>query len=448
MVLLDMLWQLSSGHGWRLHVAHFNHQLRGRSSDADEQLVRMTCRKLRLRCAVGTADIRQLAAKDGVSIEMAARAARHAFLARTARRWSLPKIALAHHADDQVELFLLRILRGAGSEGLSGMRWAGPSPVDSKLRLIRPLLEVPKAELRDYARQRCIQFREDTSNASLEHLRNRVRQELIPLLTRNYQPALFRVVLRNADILGADAQCLDQIAEDWLLGKGREPFKELPVAIQRRVILQGLLMLGVVPEFDVIEGLRTSANTSIAVGGGLLLSHDGLGRISTVTVDLPKKRSAGRVELLLAAKNGTGDFGGVNWRWEIQRQTSRGLPGFVEGTEYFDADRVGTEVVLRHWQPGDRFQPSGLPKSAKLQDLFVNAKIPAAVRRQLVVATTVAGELWWVEGLRIAEGFKLSAATRRRLKWTWRRPGPDAETGAIAVQKRPELPMNMRAASR
>jgi tRNA(Ile)-lysidine synthase len=90
-------------------------------------------------------------------------------------------------------------------------------------------------------------------------------------------------------------------------------------------------------------------------------------------------------------------------------------------TEFFDADKVGSPVVLRHWQPGDRFQPIGMKHSVKLQDLFTNQKVPRAVRRALVVATTVGGEVVWVEGLRIAERFKLTAKTTRRLKWFWQR---------------------------
>jgi tRNA(Ile)-lysidine synthase len=98
-----------------------------------------------------------------------------------------------------------------------------------------------------------------------------------------------------------------------------------------------------------------------------------------------------------------------------------GQPKFSAGAEWFDADKVGSAVVLRHWQPGDRFQPIGMGHTVKLQDLFTNLKIPADQRRRLVVAANSVGEIWWVEGLRIAERFKLSRGTRRRLWWRWQR---------------------------
>ena len=96
-------------------------------------------------------------------------------------------------------------------------------------------------------------------------------------------------------------------------------------------------------------------------------------------------------------------------------------PKFAKGCEHFDAERIGSPVVLRHWRAGDRFQPIGMKAPVKLQDLFVNHKISRAQRHQLVVATTAKGEPFWVEGLRVADGFKLDNQTVRRLKWRWLR---------------------------
>src|SRR5260370_33511651 len=121
MVLLHILYELSRQWGWELRVAHLNHQLRGSSSLADERLVRGTARALKLPLVVERADVRAFGKSQKVSVEMAARKLRHDFLARAAARHKIPSIALAHHADDQVELFFLRLLRGSGGEGLAGM---------------------------------------------------------------------------------------------------------------------------------------------------------------------------------------------------------------------------------------------------------------------------------------------------------------------------------------
>jgi len=122
MVLLHCLQALSAKRRWKLAVAHFNHQLRGRSSDADETLVRQTASALKLPFVAGSANVQAFAAKSKLSVEMAARKLRHEFFARVARERHIQVVALAHHADDQVELFFLRLLRGAGGEGVAGMK--------------------------------------------------------------------------------------------------------------------------------------------------------------------------------------------------------------------------------------------------------------------------------------------------------------------------------------
>ena len=253
MALLHALHQLSSRHRWRLTVAHFNHQLRGRSSDADEKLVRQTAAAMGLPFVAGRANVREFAKRTKLSVEMAARKLRHDFFARTAKERKIRVIALAHHADDQVELFFLRVLRGAGGEGLAGMKWRSPSPVDSKIMLVRPLLDATRAELRGFARENKIRFREDATNTSLDLPRNRVRNELLPLLQRRYQPALTKTVLRLMEIVGAESDLVGETARQWLVShkfgradllvgldaRQRVPtrliFETLPVAVQRRV---------------------------------------------------------------------------------------------------------------------------------------------------------------------------------------------------------------------
>ena len=151
-----------------------------------------------------------------------------------------------------------------------------------------------------------------------------------------------------------------------------------------------------------------------------MLFRSGHGRVLRTTV--PTFAFDGeQLVLSFGGRRGRGAFGGLEWDWQTSNGASSRWPKFAEGREWFDADKVGLKVVLRHWQPGDRFQPAGLGKPVKLQDLFTNQKIPRGLRNRVVVAVTAAGEIWWVEGLRISERFKLTPGTRRRLKWVWRR---------------------------
>jgi tRNA(Ile)-lysidine synthase len=419
LVLLHVLARLAHIHRWSLTVAHFNHQLRGRSSRADEALVRRTAAKLGLACVVEQGDVRTCAQQSKLSLEMAGRELRHDFLARVARQRRIRTIALAHHADDQVELFFLRLLRGAGTEGLAGMRWRSPSMSDARITLVRPLLDQPKEALLSFAREEGIAFREDRSNALPDFLRNRLRHQLLPLLRKHYQPALNKVVLRQMEILGAEADFLDHTARQWLRGKLKTAFTKLPLAVQRRCLRWQLLEFGVAPAFELIERLREDAGRPVTVGPNAEVYRDIHGRIhwrraTRFGFDSREQR------LELKGQSGSIHFGSLVIQWRIVRAKSVRPPKRAEAREYFDADKVGSPVTLRHWRAGDRFQPSGMKAAVKLQDLFTNWKIPRARRHALVVATTACGEIWWVEGCRISELFKLSATTKRRLEWRWR----------------------------
>jgi tRNA(Ile)-lysidine synthase len=421
MTLLHVLHSLARKWRWKIVVAHFNHQLRGRSSDADEKLVRKTAVNLGLPFVAACADVKQFAQVSKISVEMAARKLRHEFFARVAGELKISNVALAHHADDQVELFFLRVLRGAGGEGLAGMKWRSPSPVNSTVRLVRPLLGCSKTEILAYARGNKISFREDATNVSNDYLRNRIRNELLPLLRGHYQRGLAKTVLRLMEIVGAEAEAVGQLTENW--SKLRRPvFGKLPVAIQRRVLQAQLTRLAVSPDFELVESLRQAPGVAVSTGPNLSVARDVAGGI-VIKKSLPEVGfNAKQLALNLTGRAGDAQFDGVvlSWRLGANRQKVR----LKSGREFFDADAIGGKFTLRHWRAGDRFQPIGLPAAVKLQDLFTNLKIPRDRRRDLIVAAAADGEIFWVEGLRISENFKLTAETRCRLVWCWRRHQP------------------------
>lgn len=418
LVLLHVLHSLAKKNRWKISVAHFNHRLRGRASDADEKLVHRTARKLSLPFYVAGADVKKFAAQSKISVEMAARKLRHEFLARVAREQKNSVVALAHHADDQVELFFLRLLRGAGGEGLAGMKWQSSSPANWKITLVRPLLGFTKAEILEFANTEKIRFRDDATNFTSDFLRNRIRNELLPLLRKNYQPGIAKTVLRLMEITGAESEFVGATASAWL-AKPEMAFEELPVAVQRRVLQQQLVGAGVASDFELVERLRVAPGKLVSVGSGWSVARDVGGKVQQTKSGghFDARFNADELKLKLSGRAGRVEFGGGKFRWQIRPQNETALPQKKAGVEFFDADRIGGEIILRHWRAGDRFQPIGMRSPAKLQDLFVNAKIPAARRRELVLAVTVAGEIFWVEGLRIGEKFRLMPVTKRRLRW-------------------------------
>jgi tRNA(Ile)-lysidine synthase len=417
MVLLTALVRLRDDFNWRLEVAHFNHQLRGRAADADERFVRRACAKLAVPCHVGHWPIaKQAAAIKSGGIERAARFARHAFLGATAARIAARRIVLAHHADDQVELFFVRLLRGAGSLGLGGMRPRTRHGPPLNAWLIRPFLDLRRAELAAWAATEGVAYREDASNCDPRFLRNQVRHELLPLLTTRFSPATPTVVLRTMKTLADEADWLRAQAEEFLATPPtrRPAFASCHPALQRGVLALQLEQRRLAFDAQVIERLRENAGVIINTPGNQLISRDEAGRVRIHAATKPEFQAATHT-LQLNGASGRCRFGSVQVGWSLRRRFQRTKS--PAGQEMFDSAVIGRTIILRHWQPGDRFQPIGMKRPVKLQNLFTNARVPAAERRRRVIATTAAGEIFWVEGVRIAERFKLTAATQTCLVW-------------------------------
>jgi tRNA(Ile)-lysidine synthase len=422
-VLLQVLHEMSRSRAWRLVVAHFNHQLRGKASAADARFVKRTAEALDIEFRQERADTAAFARAQGISVEMGARVLRHSFLARAAKEVQASAVALAHHADDQLELFFLRLLRGAGAEGLSGMNWQGVSPEDRGVRLIRPLLGERRVVLEAYARSRRLAFREDSTNQDVDIMRNRIRHELLPLLRERYQPGLDDVIARTMTAFRDMAALVNDEAEGWRQARRRKPFGRLPVALQRRVLSIGLRDLKVPVTFELVERLRLAEGERISAGTNRFVARDKSGFVLETGAEQAEENCGEQMRLDLSGGRGVEVFGGIELRWRLVALRSASYSERAGGQvmEVFDADKVGRVIVLRHWRRGDRFQPSGLGRPARLQNLFVNQRIPRELRRRLVIAATSAGTIFWVEGLRISEGFKLDKTSRRGLKWAWHR---------------------------
>jgi tRNA(Ile)-lysidine synthase len=313
------------------------------------------------------------------------------------------------------------------------MKWHNPSPIRLEIQLIRPLLDCSKAALYEYGSEFRVKFREDASNACLEIVRNRIRHQLLPLLRKKFQPALDTTLLRTMEVLAAETEFVGMTARKWLAQKEGASFAELPLAVQRRCVQLQLLALDVVPNFELIEHLRLFKAKPVSVSiqpqaddraqakpnwRDLVRETDGTVHFCSTSAPSFKPAS---IKLDLVKNRGNSVFGGLKVAWRILPPARSKRRKTAPGQEYFDADKVGSQIWLRHWRPGDRFQPIGMGHLVKLQDLFVNQKVPRERRHNLVVAVSADQQLFWVEGLRISERFKLAKDTVRSLHWQWRK---------------------------
>jgi tRNA(Ile)-lysidine synthase len=232
-------------------------------------------------------------------------------------------------------------------------------------------------------------------------------------------------------IIRSESEFLDLLVdESSLLKEGN--FLRAHIALQRRFIQLQLIDLGLPVNFTLVEELRQST-APVMVSPETVVVRDTSGRLQLQAVARSCFESD-RLVVALLAERGTFCFKEVSIEWQIvpveslgdantghNRPDSGVLIKCSAGSEAFDADKIGDSIVLRHWHAGDRFQPIGMSNAVKLQDFFVNQKVPREQRHKLLIAATAADEIIWVEGLRIAERFKLDKQSKRTLKWCWRR---------------------------
>lgn len=236
--LLHLL--LAAGHR-DLVVCHLNHRLRGRESDDDAAFVQSLAEKHGLTCEIGRTDVKALARKKKLSIETAARKARHAFFERMSRKHGTSDVLLAHHADDQAETILGNVLRGCGLEGLAAMGLV--TNLDDGLSFLRPLLHTRRSQIDAYVAAHGLAYREDSSNASAEHRRNRLRHEALPLLSEIAGRDVVPLLNRLGTIAEFDTFYLNDEATAWFEAcrEGQkltqlDSLRELDTAILSRVI--------------------------------------------------------------------------------------------------------------------------------------------------------------------------------------------------------------------
>ena len=401
MVLTDLM-QKAGAH---FVVAHCNFHLRGEESDGDEQFVRGYAEKNDLQCFVNHFDTEKYAAEKGVSIEMAARDLRYAWFEELRLQLGYDKIVLAHHADDQIETFFINLLRGAGLHGLKGMK-----PKNGVL--IRPLLWASREQIRKYAVENQIVWHEDHTNAETVYLRNKIRNQLMPLMdeisadARNSigksigflasENELYRQLLneRLSQLVSVDGsvqsveksvfQCDNgfQLLFEWLRQYGFN-------TDQCRFIFDGL-------ENGLGKHFYSSSHQVTIEREVLQLTDisEKPDEIYTIEArqedfDLPFRMHCAYFE---------------KWEgFEVEKKSSVGT---------FDLDKIDFPLTLRHWRQGDRFHPFGMKGSKLLSDFFVNQKYTNYQKENQWLLVSANGDILWVVGQRIDDRYKVQKDTK------------------------------------
>ena len=435
-VLLHLLRSLSEGLQFKLTVLHLNHQLRGLESDAHEEFVRSIARSLELPSVIERTEID----KSG-NLEENARVARKEFYRRSMDRCSLRRVALGHTRGDQAETVLFRLLRGCGTTGLAGMRMV------TQDHLIRPLLTSTRAEVLNWAAANGVAWREDSSNANLGFSRNRLREQTMPVLARDFNSNLEVGLARTADLAQAE--------EDYWIQQVEPIFHQivqqnhfglivdiarlaaLHVAVQRRVIRRAIL--------EVRGDLRSLDMQHVEAVLGLFSSSQGHDRVIVPGVDA--LRSFDKLRL---TGPGTVKFEDRQYHLALKMGEECQLPfqagcialngegtpgagicasfkkeqGWAEEVVELNLDALAgggpsRSLSVRNWEPGDAFRRSGHTGTEKVKALFQEHRVLLWERRHWPVV--VCGEeVVWARRFGSAAKFEASADSRHIVRLTYR----------------------------
>jgi tRNA(Ile)-lysidine synthase len=396
--------------GFPLSAVHVNHGIRGRSADRDAAFVRARCAELGVPLVEGRLDVPAVARQKGLAIEMAARRERYAFFRDALQSAGGSAVVTAHTADDQAETVLLKLIRGAGPRGLSGM---APSSNVLGVPVLRPLLAVRRPAVEAYLREQGRTWRTDPTNADTRLLRNRVRHKLLPLLERDYNPGIREALCRTAAVLREEEKWLLPLAEQ-ALAEAIDPEGRLIAArlagrnpaLVRRVMRMWLVRGGVPEEkldFDLVGRLErlleSAAGTLGTEAGGHLriVSEYGCWRLENAA----ETRDGALPEAAILAP-GTTPL--PEWGLTVRVTPARGFkadppPGFgrYPCRAWVSASLVRKEgLTVRPRRPGDALR---LPAGArKLQDLLTDAKVPRAERSRIPVIASGSLVLWAAGG--------------------------------------------------
>ncbi|MDR3184753.1 MAG: tRNA lysidine(34) synthetase TilS [Prevotellaceae bacterium] len=401
--------------GIQTGMAHCNFHLRGKESDDDEKFVKQWATAKGLPFFGVDFDTKQYAAAQGVSTQMAARTLRYAWFNELLDTQGYDKVAVAHHADDNVETVLLNLVRGTGLKGVCGI-----APVNG--RLIRPLLFATREQISRYAADNDIAYREDRSNASDDYARNYIRHHVTPEL-KTLNPSLAGTFRHNSEYLQQACCLLEETVKNnkaaWCVRRGDE--WHIDINALRQTAAPGFWLFELLQDFGF-------NSTQIADVARALNEQSGK-RFFSATHELVKDRDS----LIICPKSETENA--PNSHFYIQQTDTHltepialtleqqpcchasGIPK-DKHTVCLDAGKLRFPLTLRLWQKGDAFVPFGMKGKQKLSDFFIDHKIPLPHKRQQWVILSDK-DIVWLVGQRPDDRYKVTPHTKNILQITW-----------------------------
>jgi tRNA(Ile)-lysidine synthase len=411
-----------------LIVAHLNHMIRKGPAKRDAEFVRKISERLGLPAATESKDIPKLAKRNRLSIEEAARNSRYDFYLSAAKSYNANKIALGHTMNDQAETVLMRLVRGSGLLGLGGI--PPVRKINGKL-IIRPLIDISKAEILNFLKARRIAFRRDETNIKPFYLRNKVRLKVLPFLRKEFNPAIEKTLAQTGRSLRLDYDYLARTAAGKFKRyakstKGRvelQPgFRREDTAIQRLIIRE--CIKGVKGDLnsityghweDLNRLLEKKMRWSMTLPGGVMARFTGdrliFAKKTSAEIQEPPRMI---YELEIPGKTVIPEIGRA-----IEAGFVKVAPDFKNKRsryeEYFDFSRLKRPIYARFRKTGDTMRPLGMGPAKRLKNIFVDEKV-ALDDRPRTPLLVCGRKIIWVCGVKRSDEAKVSKKTKKILK--------------------------------
>ncbi len=424
---------------WKLHAAHYHHGLRGDEADADAAFVAELADELGLPLHVEHGDVRAAVATGGGSTEEVARRQRYEFLERVALQVGSERIVVAHHADDNAETILHRICRGTGVRGLAGIRDVRPLTPESRIRLVRPLLEQRRETIEELCAQLDVPIRTDSTNRSPEFTRGRIRHTVMPLLAEQINPQVADALLRLAEharwlgnyLEDAAARTFDSLV---ISQRPRQVVLNVRALLAKQRIIQAEVIrraftlvqpreqdLGLAHVEAVLRLAEDPASGKEVHLPGAAVARKQYDRLELgLLTDVEPPPEIGTIFVACPGRTSLAVLGGTLTA-EIRYITAAQVAALCENEnrleEWLDYDQLRPPLLVRGRRDGDRFRPLGSPGLKTIGDFLSEQKIDPQVRVRTGILCDQRGPLW-VMPLRIDERAKLRPETRRALRLT------------------------------
>lgn len=402
-----VLMSLCVNSGYNVGVAHCNFQLRGAESDEDEILVLERARKYGIEYYNRRFDTTAEMELTGESMEMAARRLRYTWFQELCQKHGYKVIAVAHHIDDSIETFFINLLRGTGLRGLTGIH-------NQVGRVVRPLMFATRKEIMDYALQKHIPFREDSSNKSTKYLRNKIRLGLSPRI-KEINPRFPFIMNRNIERLMAAQRFIDGAIDNIYAqvatfdnGIHTIHIDRIMDAGSREFVIYEILNSRFGFKGDVVDGLCKALHNNTS--GKRFYSRTHVAYINRGNIEIMPIQEDDSCEVLVQQGQQRAYCGNAVLYFELRDVDSLTTYNTPDNIALLDADKITYPLTLRRWNAGDSFTPFGMTGCKKVSDFLIDNKVSMSEKnRQFVMLSN--GEIAWLVGRRIADKYCITKST-------------------------------------